>query len=106
MSEDRPLSDGDHQILRAVLDRVRPSLLEKLGALREAQAAGFAGGHLAQAQDHAHKLAGSLGTYGMHEAGQAAQELEELLDGDTVGAEERDRAARLIDAIAVELEPT
>ena len=66
--------------LEAIWQRHEPLVRDRIGVLRAA-ADDPSAERLAAAAGAAHKLAGSLGTLGRHDAGDAAAEAEALLAG-------------------------
>ena len=72
-------------VLAQIFARYRASMWGRIAALQDAAGAGLAGGLPAQlrrrAEEEAHKLAGSLGTFGMAEGSRLAREIEWLLRG-------------------------
>lgn len=85
--------------IAALWDQVRPSAAAKVAVIaRAAEAARHGrleGPILAEAWQEAHRLAGSLGTYGQLDAAEAAAELEQMLDG-PAGPPPADRLAVLV----------
>lgn len=79
------VSDGTDEMIAAVWQRVRPSAAEKIATLRTAFEILRAGGGREDLDEaaavNAHRLAGSLGTYGFVEAAAAAVIAERCLAG-------------------------
>ncbi|MFN3430534.1 MAG: Hpt domain-containing protein [Candidatus Sericytochromatia bacterium] len=65
-----------------------------------ARTAGLSPEARAEAADHAHKVAGAVGTFGYHEASRAAKAIERLLKGDAPLTPEQ---AQAFVALATEL---
>ena len=62
-------------------------------------------GDRTQACGEAHKLAGSIGTFGFHAATRLAREVEQLLDGDRpLGAEEASHLAEISQRLRLEVD--
>lgn len=72
-------------VLAQIFARFRATMWGRIAVLQEAAGAGLAGGLPAQlrrrAEEEAHKLAGSLGTFGMAEGSRLARDIEWLLQG-------------------------
>ncbi len=79
------MTDRPDDWITALWDQVRPSAAAKVAVIaRAAEAARHGrlqGAVLTDAWQEAHRLAGSLGSYGHTDAAEAAAELEHLLDG-------------------------
>jgi HPt (histidine-containing phosphotransfer) domain-containing protein len=96
--------DADRrEALRAGIQRIwelsRPTVLDRIQVLANAERLASTGvlsdAERQEAEREAHKLAGSLGTFGFHDASLAANELEQLLSANHAPAE----WAALIDRI-------
>ena len=78
-----PPPDKIADLLRSLWERNRPLMMERLATLDEAVASTQAGrlspAEHEQAESIAHKLAGSLGMFGLHEGTNIARRLEALL---------------------------
>jgi Hpt domain len=78
------VSDDVHAAIARLWQRSRPAILEKVGAL-QATAAGLAAGRLdaedvSAARVEAHKLVGSLGTFGVEGGSELARCVEQELE--------------------------
>ncbi len=110
---ERESTDGRERALKrrlaGVWNRSRSRMLERLGVLDRASAALLHGslepGLRTQAESEAHKLAGSLGTFGLHAASRFASEMEHLLRNDSMRSEARARRyADVAGALRAEIE--
>jgi HPt (histidine-containing phosphotransfer) domain-containing protein len=86
-------------------EQVRPSAAAKVAVIASAAAAAGSGpldeAARAEAWQEAHRLAGSLGSYGHHDAASAAGELERLLaDGPVAGGAPLTALVRRLEAVA------
>jgi DNA-binding response OmpR family regulator/HPt (histidine-containing phosphotransfer) domain-containing protein len=79
-------TEGWDAELRQLWEQSQPLLRERLAALEDAAVAILEGSLDAErrlrAQSEAHKLAGSLGSFGLHEGSRLARELESVLQGE------------------------
>jgi len=79
-------TEGWDAELRQLWEQSQPLLRERLAALEDAAVAILEGSLDAdrrlRAQREAHKLAGSLGSFGLHEGSRLARELESMLQGE------------------------
>ena len=84
--------------------QVRPNAAAKVAVIARAAAAARNGPldeeARAAAWQEAHRLAGSLGSYGHHDAASAATELERLLDGPVAATLELTPLVRRLEAVA------
>ena len=106
MALDETDDDEDRAAIAALWVSAQGRVLDRIATIDTAIAALAAGEAEAGAgAGEAHKLAGSLGTFGLPEGSRLAKELELLLEGDAPSADE---AARLSAALraAVEAGPT
>jgi HPt (histidine-containing phosphotransfer) domain-containing protein len=75
--------DEDREAIRAIYDASRARLLDRVGTVEAAVDALIAGDlesdAVAAGEGEAHKLAGSLGTFGVPGGSEVARELEHLL---------------------------
>lgn len=97
--------DDSASVAARVWSRVRPLAIERVErvrvALEELAAGALVPGGRAEAHADAHKLAGSLGTYGYPEGSEIARRAEVLLDEDARGDQvERKEATALASALA------
>lgn len=104
MTDGAPLADR----VAAIWQKFRPAIVERLVVLDEAAAA-LAGGRLdtdgrRAAFREAHKLAGSLGTFGFGVGSQLAREIEQMLNGESpLGEADATRLSTLLRALRNEL---
>ena len=86
-------------LLRDLWERHLPSLVERLGVLErtagEAALGAIPEESRAEAQSVAHKLAGNLGMFGHHQAGEIASRIEQTLKAPTP-----ETLAQLVPAVA------
>jgi HPt (histidine-containing phosphotransfer) domain-containing protein len=99
--------DEDRAAIRELYAVSQARLLDRVGAV-EAAVAGLASGGLSTATrtlgaQEAHKLAGSLGTFGVPAGSTLAKELELLLEGDP-GAADVPQATELAAALRATVE--
>ncbi len=103
--------EGRDGLLAKLWQKFRPGAFERL-ALVDAAAAGLLRGDLAladrrEAERAAHKLAGSVGTYGLLEGSQIARRIERLLEGEApVAQTDILLLCDLVEALRFELEQT
>ena len=89
--------------LAAIWERSRPVVAERLATV-EAAAAPDAGDEARrEGLRAAHQLAGSLGTFGLHEGSDVARAIEQELEGAADGARLAELSRRLRDLLAPRL---
>ncbi len=98
----------DMTAVHRVMEQFRHTLVEQVGFLARAKTALLEGNFTKEwqfsAEREAHKLAGSMGTFGYPEGSEIAREAEHLLTGDRVLAgEEISRFCQLVTALQEEL---
>jgi len=110
MALDETDDDEDRAAIAALWVGAQGRVLDRIATI-DAAVAALAAGTVQDAGTHAagageaHKLAGSLGTFGLPEGSRLAKELELLLEGDAPSADEAARLAAALRA-AVEAGPT
>ena len=78
------MPDDIHAAIARLWERSRPVVLERVAALQEtatALAAGPVAEDVHDARAEAHKLAGSLGTFGVAQGSELARGIEQELEG-------------------------
>ena len=102
-------TDGLIEGLARIWDKYRPVVMEQVASLEEAAMSLLAGGLEQEvrraAERNAHKLAGSVGTFGFGGASKVAREIEYLLGGaDEIGPTDSLRMSELVVALRDGLE--
>lgn len=98
------MTDTPDDWIAALWEQVRPSAADKVAVIARAAAAARRGAlddtTRAEAWQEAHRLAGSLGSYGHRDAADAAAELERLLDAPLDAPEPLADLVRRLEAVA------
>ena len=89
--------------LAAIWERSRPLVAERLTTVEAAAAAPADDAARQEGLRAAHQLAGSLGTFGLHEGSDVARAIEQELEGAADGARLTELSRRLRDLLAPRL---